>query len=170
VAPTSTPDRRVELYDSGATRHISPYHTDFTLYRLLTSPVYLNTANQQHFPTIGVGRLAIWAPNGDSQSSILLKNVLHAPAVSFTLISVGTLDRTGYHRSFGGGPLDLHDTAGACLAHIPLSDCDLYCVEHMGESVHAVETISVMELHCHMGHITPASAHTLITRGLVMGM
>jgi hypothetical protein len=38
---------RVELYDSGATRHISPYKCDFMNYSQLSPPVFLNTANQQ---------------------------------------------------------------------------------------------------------------------------
>jgi len=38
---------RVELYDSGATRHISPYKPNFTSYSPLTPPMFLNTANQQ---------------------------------------------------------------------------------------------------------------------------
>jgi hypothetical protein len=35
----------VELYDSGATHHISPYKSDFISYAPLTPPVFLNTAN-----------------------------------------------------------------------------------------------------------------------------
>jgi len=38
---------RVELYNSGTTRHISPYKPNFTSYSPLTPPVFLNTANQQ---------------------------------------------------------------------------------------------------------------------------
>jgi hypothetical protein len=37
---------RVKLYDSGATRHISPYKSDFTSYAPLSPRVYLNTTNQ----------------------------------------------------------------------------------------------------------------------------
>ena len=32
---------RVELYDSGATRHISPFKPDFTAYSLLSPPVFV---------------------------------------------------------------------------------------------------------------------------------
>jgi len=40
---------RVELYDSGATRHISPYRADFITYCSLDPPLYLNAANGQQF-------------------------------------------------------------------------------------------------------------------------
>ena len=48
-----------ELYDSGATQHISPYKSDFSSYSPLSPPVFLNTANQQCFPAIGTGTLNI---------------------------------------------------------------------------------------------------------------
>ncbi len=53
----------VELYDSGATCHISPYKSDFTSYAPLSPPVFLNTANQQKFPAIGHGTLIVRVPN-----------------------------------------------------------------------------------------------------------
>jgi len=36
---------RIELYNSSATHHISPYRSDFTSYAPLVPPVFLNTAN-----------------------------------------------------------------------------------------------------------------------------
>lgn len=47
---------RVELYDSGATRHISPYRDDFITYRALEPPVFLHAANGQQFPAVGTSR------------------------------------------------------------------------------------------------------------------
>jgi hypothetical protein len=38
---------RVELYDSGATRHISPYRDNFINYRALEPPLFLHAANGQ---------------------------------------------------------------------------------------------------------------------------
>jgi hypothetical protein len=37
----------IKLYDSRATRHITPHRDDFTTYSPLTPPIFLNTANQQ---------------------------------------------------------------------------------------------------------------------------
>ncbi len=44
--------------------------------------------------------------------------------------------------------------------------CRLYCISHE-EGGYAIEVISVMELHCHMGHIVPMPAHKLIEDRLV---
>jgi hypothetical protein len=62
----------VELYDSGATRHISPYCDDFVNYRALELPLFLHAANGQRFPAIGTGTMVVSTPNGDMQSKLTL--------------------------------------------------------------------------------------------------
>jgi hypothetical protein len=80
ITPTKGDNHvRVELYDSGATRHITPHRDDFTTYSPLTPPIFLNTANQQRFPAIGRGTLAIQVPNGDTDKELVLHGMLHAP-------------------------------------------------------------------------------------------
>jgi hypothetical protein len=87
---------RTELYNSGATHHISPYKAYFTSYKALSPPAYLNTANQQHFPTIGEGNLVIQVPNNGTKHMLTLRNMLHVPTVTYTLMSIGALDEEGY--------------------------------------------------------------------------
>jgi hypothetical protein len=115
ITPVEESVACVELYDSGATRHISPYKDDFVTYSLLPAPVLLNTANKQCFPAIGTGTLRIYIPNEDLVSKLILDNVLHAPAVSYTLVSLGMLDDLGYHTALGGGCLDLHSPDGTWI-------------------------------------------------------
>jgi hypothetical protein len=87
---------RIELYDSEATQYISPYKNDFHLYKPFPSSVLLNAANQQHFPALGSSTLVIYVLNGNSFLKLTLHNVLHAPSVSFTLMSLSALDVDGY--------------------------------------------------------------------------
>ena len=154
----------IKLYDSGAMCHISPYKSDFSNYSLLDPPIFLNAANQQKFPAIGVGSLAIQVPNSSAESTLTLANVLHSPAVGYTLVSLGMLDKKGYCASIGGGNLKLFTLSGERVAR------RLYHITHATESANVVETISVMELHWRMGHIAPASACTLIEKGLITGI
>ncbi|KAG2345177.1 hypothetical protein BDR05DRAFT_842787, partial [Suillus weaverae] len=53
----------VELYDSGTTRHISPYREQF---KSLTPipPKTFAAANKQRFDATGIGELVIEVPNG----------------------------------------------------------------------------------------------------------
>ena len=163
-------DTRVELYDSGATRHISPYKIDFIDYAPLSPPVLLNTANQQRFQAIGLGSLPIQVPNGDGNSELTLRGVLHAPSVAYTLVSLGALDDEGYHMTIGDGNLAITDPYGQLLGQVARTPRRLYRVTHSHESVNAVETLTVMELHRRLGHIAASSARKLVTSGAVTGV
>ena len=91
--------------------------------------------------------MVVSSPNGVSQSDITLENILHAPLVRYTLVSLGALDGLGYHITIGSGHLDIHSCTGEHLAHIAQTGCGLYHVSHKGEGRYAVEVVSVMELH-----------------------
>ena len=80
---------RVELYYSGAMCHIFPYHDNFITYQQLDPPLFLNAASGQQFPAVGTGSMVVSSPNGAGQSDITLENVLHAPSVGYTLVSLG---------------------------------------------------------------------------------
>ncbi|KAF9540765.1 hypothetical protein CPC08DRAFT_650774, partial [Agrocybe pediades] len=54
---------RVEILDSGTTRHISPYKADFNSL-VETKPKILRAANKNRFSALGVGQLEISVPNG----------------------------------------------------------------------------------------------------------
>ena len=161
---------RVELYDSGATQHISPYKTDFTSYSPLSPPIFLNTANQQRFPAIGHGTLAIRVPNGDTKLELTLHGALHAPTVGCTLISVAALNEEGYHAHIGAGHLELTSPQGECIRHIPRTQGRRYKVVHVQDSANAIKPVSVMELHQRLGHIAPLTARKLVNSGVITGI
>ena len=160
---------RVELYDTGATRHISPFRSDFKVYSPLTPPVLLNAANQQRFQAIGSGSMTIQVPNGDAETEVLLRGVLYAPSVAYTLVSLGTLDAEGYHMSVGDGKLEIVDPYGHRIGQIARTSRGLYRVTH-AEEANAAELLSVMELHRRMGHIAASSARKLVESGAVKGI
>jgi len=101
-----------ELYDSGATRHISPYQSNFTSYTPLLPPLYLNTANQQCFPAVGTGTLTIWVPNKGTKSKFALHDALHMLSIAYTLVSLGSLDMEGYHFHIGDRRLEIDSPEG----------------------------------------------------------
>ena len=168
VEEDSTP--RVELYDSGATRHISPYKSDFTSYSPLSPPVFLNAANQQRFQAIGAGTLVVRVPNEGTESELVLHGTLHAPSVGYTLVSLGVLDEEGYRAHIGAGHLELVSPEGEQIGRIPRTLRRLYKVLHAFESANAAEIVSAMELHRRLGHIAVASARKLVESGAVVGI
>ena len=159
-----------ELYDSGATRHISPYKPDFLTYSPLTPPVFLNAANQQKFPVIGHGMLAVLVPHGAEETRLNLHNALHAPAISYTLVSIRALDAEGYHAHIGGGSLELTSPQGERIRRILRTQGCLYKTMHALDLANAVEPISVMELHRRLGHIAVSSARKLVESGAIIGV
>jgi hypothetical protein len=160
----------IELYDSGATRHITPFRDDFISYSPLNPPTFLNTANQQRFPAIGTGTLAILIPCKGQSMKLLLRDVLHVPAVTYTLVSLGILDEEGYKIQIGGGHLSIRSPSGEEVGQVERTPCRLYKVTHPPESANAVEPLSVMELHRRLGHITVASTRKLVDSGAIVGV
>jgi len=112
VAPQSTPEVRLssELYDSGATRHMTPYRQSLVNYATIT-PKPINAANQLTFRAIGRGDLPIRVFNGPSFSNITLRNVLYTPDIAQTLVSVGLIDDAGYTVTFTGVTCIIGDAA-----------------------------------------------------------
>ena len=160
----------VKLYNSGTTRHISPYKSNFTSYSPLTPPIFLNAANQQQFLAVGHGTLVIQVPNKGTKSQLTLQGALHMPAVSYTLMSLVALDKEGYHAHIGAGQLELISLQGEHVRHIPRMPGHLYKVVHALDSANVVEPMSVIELHRRLGHIAVESACKLVTSGAITGV
>ncbi|KAG2335524.1 hypothetical protein BDR05DRAFT_839424, partial [Suillus weaverae] len=53
----------IELYDSGTTRHISPYREHFETMSSIPPKPFV-AANKQRFNATGIGELVIEVPNG----------------------------------------------------------------------------------------------------------
>jgi hypothetical protein len=139
-------------------------------YSPLAPPIFLNTANQQRFPTIGHGTLVVQIPNGDTESELTLHGALHAPSISYTLVSITALDEEGYHTHIGAGHLDLTSPQGDQIGHIPRMQGRLYKVIHALDSANAVEPVLIMELHRHLGHIAVESTRKLVTSSAIIGV
>jgi len=162
----------VELYDSGSTRHISPYHNQFESLTTIL-PKSFAAANKQRFDVTGIGEMVIEVPNGVDVSKLRLTKALFSPEVGYTLVSIGRLDEQGYSVTFGDKICTIRDPTDDVVGHVPRSARGLYRVVHERDpdSMNSVmETITVMELHKRMGHISPSVARHLAESGLVSGI
>jgi transposase InsO family protein len=117
--------------------------------------------------------MVIEVPNGISVSQLRLTEVLFSPDVGYTLVSIGCLDELGFSITFANGTCTIRDPADDVVGQIPKSKRGLYCVVHereAGTANSAIETITVMELHRRMGHISPSVTRRLAENGLVSGI
>ena len=85
------------------------------------------------------GTLTIRVPNLGTESELALRDALHAPSVTYTLVTLGALDQEGYHANIGSGRLDIVSAKGERVGQIPRTPRRLYKVEHAPESANAAE-------------------------------
>ncbi|KIK80686.1 hypothetical protein PAXRUDRAFT_158006 [Paxillus rubicundulus Ve08.2h10] len=140
--------------------HISPYWNHFELFATIPLKSFAAT-NKQCFDVTGVGEMVIDMPNRVDVSKLCLTKVLFSPEVSYALVSIRHLDELGHSVNFADGTCTIGDPADDVIGQIPRSTRGLYHIVHEpgdGSANVSVETITVMELHCQMGHITPLVA------------
>ena len=80
-----------DVYDSGASSHMSPARDHFTSFMAIT-PKPIKAADQTIFIATAMGDLWISIPNGMSMTAITLKGVLYFPELAFTLVSLTQWD------------------------------------------------------------------------------
>ena len=163
----------MELYDSGASRHMSPYKHKFVNFIPIQRKI-LTAADGGHFEAVGKGDMHISMPNGKTTTRILLKDVLYAPKMGVTLISIGKIDVAGYAALFHKSQLRIFSSMKEkkLLAQIEMRN-GLYRVEHERDVELAAavlpEVVTIEKLHRVMGHIAPEAAKALVEKGLVEG-
>ena len=106
IAGKKNPSERIEIYDSGATCHMSPYINAFSDFEFI-SPKPISSADNQTFDAIGKGNLQIKIPNGENITMVTLRDALYAPTMAFTLISLSRADKAGYSTVIENGELNL---------------------------------------------------------------
>ena len=133
--PSILSSSETELYDSGASQHMSPYKHKFFNYVPIQTKV-LTAANGGTFDATGKGYMHISMPNRQSTTRILLKDVLYAPKIGITLILISQIDAAGFTSLFYQGFLKifLFIDGKKCLAEVAVWN-GLYCVEHEARDV-----------------------------------
>ena len=88
-------NHKTELYDSGVSWHMSPYQNKFLNF-ISIKPKTIRAADGQVFEVIRVCNIHIELPNGWSTLWILLKDVLYAPAMGLTFVSISKIAKSGF--------------------------------------------------------------------------
>jgi transposase InsO family protein len=158
-----------ELYDSGASRHMSPFQHRFTNLRSIP-PRPITAANNRVFYATGLGNLEIDVPNGSSSTRITLKDALYAPDMTLTVISIGKIASAGYSVSFEGQECKIKNKKGKTIGRIPASTNGLYRVDHPITAAAAQEQIDILTVHQRLGHISADSIRLLTRANAVTGL
>jgi len=167
--------QRMVLFDSSASRHMSSYCDHFTNFKSIV-PKAITAADKHTFEAIGKGDLTILIPNGTSTTHILLRDVLYAPKMGITLVSIGKLDVAGYAALFRDKRCQIFDSRRKKLGEIPLTS-GLYSLRSSqaagklfaGVAKHG-ELLTMQEVHERLGHIAPDSIRQMIKDGTITGI
>ena len=159
----------VELYDSGASRHMSPFSHRFTnLHSIPPRPI--TAANSRVFYATGAGDLKIDVPNGASSTPITLKDTLYAPDMGLTVVSISRIAAAGYSVAFEGQSCKIKSKGGKIVGDIPASPNGLYKVEHTLVAAAAAEPADILTVHRRLGHISADTIRSLVRTNAVTGL
>jgi gag-polypeptide of LTR copia-type/Integrase core domain/GAG-pre-integrase domain len=159
----------VELYDSGASRHMSPFSHRFTNLRSIP-PRPITAANNRVFYAIGTGDLKVDIPNGASSTSVTLKDALYAPDMGQSVISISRIAAAGNTVTFEGKSCKIRNKGGKIVGNIPVSPNGLYKVEHSLAAAAAAEPLDILTVHRRLGHISVDAIRSLVRANAVTGL
>lgn len=168
--------QRVEVYDSGASRHIFPYLESFVTYDKLNPPRPITAADGRSFSAIGEGSVRVKIPNSSGKTTVLLEKVLHAPDIAFALVSIRRADEAGYSAVFEKGECRfVHRNSGTVIRRVPLLN-GLYQVTHQdvaaaaGVGKHPETELTNLELHRHLGHVSQHVSLRMVEQQRIAGV
>jgi hypothetical protein len=174
VGTEETRSAEVDLYDSGATRHMSGYFHRFTNF-VKIEPIPITAADKRTFQADGKGDMYIHVPNGEkSNSRILLKDVLYASSMGVTLVSISKIASAGSTVVFSGSFCRIYGRDRNIIGEIKVRG-GLYRVYYStskagGYFVTAKEAFTINELHRRLGHVSHERAKLLVRKGLIEGV
>lgn len=165
---------KVDLYDSGATRHMSGFRHRFLNY-VEIEPVPILAADKRTFNATGKGNMYIYLPNGDQDPlRILLTNVLFAPSMGITLVSISCVAAAGATVVFIGNVCKIYnkerDMVGVIKVKGGLYRVYISSSEAGAHAVGVKEALSIDKLHRYLGHVSHERARLLVKKGLVEGV
>ena len=109
------------IADSGTSCHFSPDKSKFTNYHPLKNH-HVTTADGHTFRALGMGDVKTDLPNGASYSTVILKDSVYTPDLTFTLISISRLDLVKCGALFKDEKCTISYPNGRTTATLPLSN------------------------------------------------
>lgn len=170
---TRQPEVETELYDSGASRHMSPFRHRFRNFHTIP-PRAITAANHRTFYATGAGDLQVDVPNGDTTTPVILRDTLYAPDMALTIISISRINDAGYDVSFHAKTrtCKISNPAGKQVGSIPANSNGLFKVEHSYAAIDTtpVKQIDIHTLHQRLGHIAADTIHALVRNHAIDGI
>jgi hypothetical protein len=167
----------IELYNSGASHHMSGYRHHFINYCTIP-PKPIRAAKKCSFSAIGMGNMYITVPNSDKvPTRVLLKDVLYAPLMGVTLVSISQIAIAGSTLVFQDLTCCIYKKDKTCVGVIEMKNGLYHVFTHHPKTAASAETLapppkimSINKLHQCLGHVAHKAARSLMKKGLVHGV
>ena len=153
---------------------MSGFFNKFTNF-VTIDPVPITAADKRTFQATGKGDMYINLPNRNRPNSqILLRDVLYAPSMGVTLVSISKITSAGSTVVFTGEFCRIYNKDKALVGEIKVKG-GLYRVYYTktrtgGYSAQINEVLTVNELHRRLGHVSFDRTKMLVKKGLVEGI
>ena len=111
-------------------------------------------------------------PNGTTTTIILLKDVLYAPDMGLTIISVSRMTAAGFAILFRANFCRIFDLKHKRIGHVHVTSNGLYRVDHeeVVSSASMKTKLTLLELHRRMGHIALDAVRKLVADKRIVGV
>ena len=140
------------LYDSGASCHMSGFrHRFIKLVKIV--PKSITAADRRSFSAVGKGDIWVYLPNRkEKPSQVLLKNVLYAPAMGITLVSISCIATARSTVVFTRTTCQIFNNKKKVIGMIQMKSglCQVFSTHPLEEEYtgKARVVVSIDELHC----------------------
>src|SRR6266850_387777 len=163
------PKPTTKLYNSGASRHMSPFGEHFINYRMIL-PCPITAADKRIFYAVGTRDLRIEVPNGKSSTPIILKDVLHALDMGITIVVINCITKAGYTVLFDHECCKIQDKNHKHVRNIPVSITRLYKVECVYTAALRPKCVDLAMLHRQLTHIALDAICKMLSSGALEGV
>ena len=135
-----------QILDTGASSHMTPHKNLLANYSEFSKPRKIRVADKGTFKALGIRTLIMPTKIHGKNTKIMLRDILYAPDIAFTLISIGKCNDTGYQTMFVQQKCIVKDVKGNTLLEAPKFH-GLYHLDCDNEEITACPTLPAAEIH-----------------------
>ena len=135
-----------QILNTGASTHMTPHKNLLADYKKFPKPRKVHAADKGTFEALGSGMLVMPIKIHGRDVNVMLKDMLYAPDIAFTLISIGKCDDAGYQTVFAQQKCIVKDSNGKTLFEAPKFH-GLYQLDHEPAQAMACSCLPAVEIH-----------------------
>lgn len=101
-------------------------------------------------------------------STILLRDVLHVPDLTLTVVSISQIVQVGYSVEFDQDKCVIRKCDGTMIRNIPAGSNGLFELDHSFVAITPEKSVNIHVLHRNLGHILLDAICTLVQSNAIV--